>query len=307
MKVFAPSAFRWPVGTGQDYPFGLQDIGNDTLARALLSAGVVVADDPGDQINAGDKPFSQFNTAQVLALNALVSGAGVPRILAQSGMPMILPGNGSIGNNGALTLGTALTPTYSYPLSTFAYFKASAIFAGSVAGLYYTVLSSETAGTIYQNIYAGGAPVIPGTPLAWVCTGPGAYSQTLNVDISIVSTVVPGGSMGVNGSVRTSATISSTNNANSKTVYHQFGSAYVQGVNLASTPYTAFLSYVRNRGVANRQVALNGNFGDVASGGEIKAPTVNTLVDQLSVISLNLAVGTDNAVIEGFTQELLFM
>ena len=77
MKVFAPSAFRWPANSGQDYPYGLQDIGNDTLARALLSAGVVVADDPGDQVNAGDKPLSPLSATQVAAVQGLVSPDGL--------------------------------------------------------------------------------------------------------------------------------------------------------------------------------------------------------------------------------------
>jgi hypothetical protein len=94
MKVFAPSAFRWPVGTGQDYPFGLQDIGNDTLARALLSAGVVVADDPGDQVNSGDKLLTPFNSAQVAAIQLLAASSGY--VIAR-GAPSLVMNDTSVG------------------------------------------------------------------------------------------------------------------------------------------------------------------------------------------------------------------
>lgn len=78
MKVFAPTAFRYPVNTGRDYPYGLQDIADDTLARALLDAQLVVADDPGDQTDSNKRPLNPFSASQVAAVQALVSGAGIP-------------------------------------------------------------------------------------------------------------------------------------------------------------------------------------------------------------------------------------
>jgi hypothetical protein len=42
MRVFAPSPFRYPPLTGKDYPYGFQDIGDDTLARALIAASLVL-------------------------------------------------------------------------------------------------------------------------------------------------------------------------------------------------------------------------------------------------------------------------
>jgi lysophospholipase L1-like esterase len=41
LRVFAPNPFRWPVGSGIDYPYGKQDIGDDSIAHALVSAGLV--------------------------------------------------------------------------------------------------------------------------------------------------------------------------------------------------------------------------------------------------------------------------
>ena len=106
MKVFAPSAFRWPANSGQDYPYGLQDIGNDTLARALLSAGVVVADDPGDQVNAGDKPLSPLSATQVAAVQSLVSTPG--NLARLPSLPTLIGGSISDAYKGGATPWTML-------------------------------------------------------------------------------------------------------------------------------------------------------------------------------------------------------
>ena len=76
MQVFAPTAFRYPAGTGADYPYGLQDIANDSLCRTLLDAGLVVANDPGDQTDSNKRPLQPFSASQVAGLQGLVSGAG---------------------------------------------------------------------------------------------------------------------------------------------------------------------------------------------------------------------------------------
>ena len=273
----------------------------DTSPKAaLIRAGMAAG-------NADEVAGMLLSATQAAGVQALLSGPGIPRILAQSGIPMILPGSGTIGNNGALTLGTALFPANNYPLSAFAYFPTGALFAGSVAGIYYTVLSSSTTGTVYQNLYAGGAPVIPAAPLAWATTGPGAYVQTVGVTIPMISTTVAGGSMGTNGSIRTSGSFNATSNANSKVYFNMFGGASVQGANVTTSTFLGLMSFVRNRGVANKQVVLNGSYGDVQTAGNINYVAVNTLVDQVTSIGLQLTVATDNALIEGFTQELLFM
>lgn len=51
MRVYAPVPFRYPPQTGKDYPFGYQDIGDDSLARTLIAAGLVLdATQPGGGI-----------------------------------------------------------------------------------------------------------------------------------------------------------------------------------------------------------------------------------------------------------------
>src|ERR1700693_852831 len=93
----------------------------------------------------------------------------------QNAIPMILPSSGTIGNNGALSALTALPTIYA---NAYLYFPAGAIVAGSLAGLYYCIMSSTTAGTIYNNTYdttLGVMPTIPANPVPFVTPGPGAY------------------------------------------------------------------------------------------------------------------------------------
>jgi hypothetical protein len=134
--------------------------------------------------------------------------------LFQNSIPVLEPSSGTIGNNGALSAISALTNAYT---SAYLYFPANAIAAGVAAGLYYTVMSSTTAGTIYNNTYTSGVPIIPASPTPFVTTGPGAFTQTTN-EITLLSLILPGHTLGPNGSMHITALMGdTTNNANSKT------------------------------------------------------------------------------------------
>lgn len=52
-RMFAPAAFRYPPQTGKDYPYGWQDIGDDSLARTLVAAGYLQDGDAGPDPWAG--------------------------------------------------------------------------------------------------------------------------------------------------------------------------------------------------------------------------------------------------------------
>lgn len=126
---------------------------------------------------------------------------GVPIILAQSAIPMILPSSGTMGANGALTGLTAL-PYTAFPQPCFMYFPAGKVFSGSPAGMYYASITAATTATVYNNRYSSGRPqnAIPGTPTPVVDAGPGAYTQSTS-EIALLSLTVPGGIMGESGSL----------------------------------------------------------------------------------------------------------
>ena len=102
----------------------------------------------------------------------LIPENGQRNTLCQTGIPLILVSSGNIGNNGALTAITTLPATYSQ--GCYMWFKTNSISAATPAGWYYVVMTSGTAGTIYNNTYTSGVPLQPAVLTAFVTTGPGA-------------------------------------------------------------------------------------------------------------------------------------
>ena len=84
MKLFAPVAFRYPVNTGVDYPYGYQEIANDTLARLLLDAGLLVASDPSAQTDTNKRPLELLTVAQAAAVAPVYIGPWSGRPAASS-------------------------------------------------------------------------------------------------------------------------------------------------------------------------------------------------------------------------------
>lgn len=73
MRVYAPTPFRYPAQTGKDYPFGYQDIADDTLARTLVAASLVQdATLPGSGVAAAVATPVAFT----LLNNVSAAGAG---------------------------------------------------------------------------------------------------------------------------------------------------------------------------------------------------------------------------------------
>jgi hypothetical protein len=218
---------------------------------------------------------------------------GAPRILGTIGCPVIFPSSGTIGNNGALSALTALPRTYA---NCFMYFPANAIAAGVAAGLYYVVMSSTTAGTIYNNTYTSGMPVIPTTPTAFATTGPGAYTQTTGAAIAIYTLAIQGGIIGANGSFWGNLLISNSGTTNNKTMSANYGGTAITSVVQATAANIAAEWQVSfsNTGVQNAQV-----FGPVSQIGHgvSTLPNVTGAVDssvsQNFTFTVNLATATD--------------
>jgi hypothetical protein len=206
--------------------------------------------------DAADNRVAQsFSVAETASIRGLVSAAGI--LVGQTGVPVILPSGGTIGNNGALSGITALPTTYS--TGCYMYFPASAIFSGSLTGLYYVVMSSTTAGTIYNNAYVLGQPDIPAGPTPFVCTGPGAFVQATS-QIDLITFAVPANAMGKNGRLVIRGRCSGNNNANVKSPRVAFGAMVLANSSIANQLGAEFYSQVQNRGVTNAQVGPAASF-----------------------------------------------
>ena len=223
------------------------------------------------------------------------------QILQSTAMPIIIPSSGSMAANGAVTLTTALPNIYP---DIYLYFPAGAVYAGSAAGFYYCVMSSTTAGTVYNNIYIPGTnePDIPVSPTPIVAAGPGAYTQSTS-EITAVSENIVGGSMGKKGIVKNELTSFNNNNTNNKTIKCKFGGTQIYSIVSTTTLRSLSKSAIVNRERVDRQAV-----SPLVDGYSATAPSIysiDTGVNQVLIITLQLAVATDYIGTDYYIIELL--
>ena len=110
------------------------------------------------------------------------------------------------GNDGALTGLSFRTDNIYYEL--YLYFPANGLYSGSSAGFYYVVMTSISAGTVYNNNYTPGTnkPLKPVAPTAFTYTGAGAKTQTTS-EITAYQYTMKGGLLGKFGVLKADAII----------------------------------------------------------------------------------------------------
>jgi hypothetical protein len=208
-----------------------------------------------------------------------------------------------MGNNGALSGLTAVATTYP---NAYVWMPSGAISAGSAAGWYYATFSSATAATVFNNTYTSGTPAIPGSPTAFVTTGPGAYTQTTGSNIAAYTLAIPGNTIGVNGSIQIVGVRTFNNSAGAKTFTTNYG-AYAFST-LASTTTTTFgfLGGFSNRAVANVQVPLtNANASIAGNAVALVYGAIDSTSAQNLVMNMQLAVNTDNMTLENTVVQMI--
>jgi len=215
----------------------------------------------------------------------------VPKFnLISGGVPVYLPSSGTIGNNGSLTLTTALPLIYP---NVYLYFPVDTIAAGVAAGLYYCQMSSTTVGTIFNNTYTTGVPSIPASPTAFVTTGPGVYVQTTGANITLVNATILGGSMGINGAFKAHFRYNYLNSAGTKTIGLYHDSSIVFGTTATTSASIDVLSKATNAGIENSQYVNNTGLLNAVSS---IVPTINSIDTSANSILKSigqLAVATD--------------
>jgi hypothetical protein len=231
-----------------------------------------------------------------------------PIVIAQSGIIIMIPSSGSIGDNGALTLTTALPATYS--VGAYMYFPANAISAGSSAGLYYVVMSSTTVGTIYNNTYSGGQPSIPTDLVAFSTTGPGAYTQSTGVEVTLVSFTVPGGVLGINGKLDFESIVENNNSGDSKSYKVKFDSVDLVAQSTTTSLGGRYMATISNAGIENKQRTMSGATtasltGTASVGASFQNTTVDTSQNVTASITGSLAVATNYCMVRAFSAEVL--
>lgn len=233
------------------------------------------------------------------------TGSNVPYVVAKSAIPFIHISTGSIGNNGALTAVTALPTTYP---GAYCYYPTNSISAATPAGWYWTVFSSATAGTIFNNTYAAGVPAAPTSPTAFATTGPGAFTGDTTARDGPTITV-PAGSMGPNGQIRVTVDFTMTNNGNNKTAAVKLGGTSFLNETLSSDLANMSTVWFANRAAANSNYGYATGVSNV-NNVRVTAPTYTTIDTTAALVvvpaSLNKATATDNMVMERFAIEIFY-
>lgn len=220
--------------------------------------------------------------------------APLQKTIISTNLPIGMASSGTVGANGALTLGTAAALTQAAGI--WWYFPAGAVFSGSGAGFYYTVMSSTTAGTIYNNTYTpgtdSGAP--PASPTAVSDAGPGAYTGVTS-ETTIASGTVPGGFLGTSGSIYCDQQYEATNNANTKTMNLKFGTTTYKALGCTNTVTCRTLALIKNV-KANAQVSwVQTNTSSIGtSTGPSQLGTEDTSSNKTLSITLTNATATNN-------------
>ena len=236
---------------------------------------------------------SVMGTVDQYAFQNPVPRGPVP--LIQSAIPFVLA-SGSIvmGNNGAFTGMQALNTTYP---DAYTYWPVDSIAVGVPAGWYYTVFSSTSAGTVYNNRYTGGQPSLPASPTAFATTGPGAVTQTLTL-VSGPQVTLPGGSMGPNGRLDATLLALANNTASSRVAAMRLNAiSFSSPSALTGSTITADAwSRLDNAGKQNRQTLRS----NAAFGQGTTAPgfgSIDTASDQTFDVSMTLAGSADYLIV----------
>jgi len=262
-----------------------------TLTNVVDGTRAIVSDLPGFPTLVYEDATSRWLTPQQVTM-------------AASALALVLPSSGSIANNGALTLTTALPRTFP---KAWMYFPINSISASTPAGVYYVEMTSTTVGVIYNNLLAGSGVVqTPASKVPFVTTGPGAYTQTTGQDLAIQRTTIKGRALGANGGIFTKYIAETPNNANSKNAKVFFGNAQFSTNAMTSIVANSFESVIQNAGLTNSQVgSINNSSGYNGATLSPITGTIDTTADWDHEIRANIAVATDYLIISRHIVSLL--
>ena len=195
--------------------------------------------------------------------------------------------------NLAWWLGTPLASAIS---DMYAFFPANSIVAGQSAGLYYVQMSNTTTGTIFNNTYTTGVPLLVSSPTAFSSTGPGAFTQTLS-ETTLLTYTLPGNIMGSGGSIHSIHTEQQCNTAGTKTSRVKFGGTNVYAAGLGTGFLTIAHAFcdISNIGSTGKQIGTlqSATLGAGGSTQPLVYLTKDTTADQLVTYSGQLSVATD--------------
>lgn len=269
---------------------------NVVPSASTVGAGTMIWDSTSSQNGSG--VFSVSDGTNYSLLTQI-------RVLAQNGLPLIVPSSGTFSAAGALSALTALPATYA---ACYMFFPANAIATVSVAGMYFVQMSSATAGTAFQNMYTSGTPTAPATSALIPCTTASSYTQTTGSGLTIYTANVPANAMGANGKLRFDGTFTNNNSAGTKTPILAFGGTTIFTSVISTNLTMIILKRITNMGVTNAQ-STDGAVGNLGSGAAAAAAPIYSAIDTTAAttvtVTMNLNTATDFGLMLNSTLELI--
>jgi hypothetical protein len=226
---------------------------------------------------------------------------GLRFTLLSLGVDFIFPPSGTMGNNGAYTLGgTGLDTTYS---KAYMYCTPGQIFTGSGPGWYYTTMTSATAGIVYNNLYRFGQAPIPFSPIAFSSTGPGVWTSLVNTAITGPTCNIPAFAPGLNGRMDIKINWSTINNTNSKGIAINYEGNAVGGTDYETTAqHITTTRTIINKGATNIQGYSGATSAGAIANGTMAVDT--TLAQSIWIYFNMLNAATDWIVLHDMTVDL---
>lgn len=222
---------------------------------------------------------------------------GGTALLAKWGTPIGKPSSGTIGANGALSNITALNRIYSEGI--YLHFPAGALYSGSEAGFYYTIMNGTQTGTVYNNRLVTGAPEYIANPTPIVSASIGGYTQTTN-EVTAVTIPIQGGLLGRDGGLQSNFTMIANGTAGNKTHKQYYGALNQYdvsfGTNTLVVGFAEFTNVSPNyqKSTTAPFVGLGLTSGVVQN---LREETVDSTITQNWRQTLQLAVATDWVII----------
>lgn len=278
-------------------------IGSDTSGNAYKQDGTAFSGG-GSTTYAGltdaatvNLPTVNTPLATALAAKATTASvAALPSTLVQCGIAIgIAPAACVVAANGAtlvMPTGIPFLETYNTP-GLWLYFTAGAIDTAQIAGFYWVVMSSTTAGQIYQNTYTPGTNSfsVPGTLTPYTANSGNAATTGTTTQITTLQNALAAGVLGANGALRYRGSLRSNNSAGSKNLFFAIGATFTSYIANTTTTLSANVLTCFNVGAANSQnYSLDTNAGSSGVAGNF---SINTAAASTAGFALKLATATD--------------
>jgi hypothetical protein len=223
------------------------------------------------------------------------AGIGCQTKLAQWSAPVFIAPTGTMGNNGAVTLGTAMDRTYSE--GAWFYYPAGAVAAGvpASATFLWTVCTTTTACTVYNSTFDGLSVPGEGVTTAYSTTGPGAFTGVTAATVAITVTI-PANTLGATGALFGDFVVNHNGAAGNKTFEILYSTT--AGTNfgfVASTQSGGALARlaIRNKTTGTQSGAVGANYQGSTLGSGVKFSAADTTASTTLVFRLTNATATN--------------